>query len=61
MEKLIDKIELDKINLNIKWMYCCRNCNNTEYDINYLENKKCPICNHRYDVPISEESKQQIL
>ena len=50
MEKLTERVDSEN-NSNPKWIYCCRNCNNTEKNIYYQENKKCPICNHRYDIP----------
>jgi len=60
MEKLTERVD-PKNDLNPKWMYCCRNCNNTEYDVNYLENKKCKICDHRYYLPTRLIDSQQSL
>ncbi|MFA5258484.1 MAG: hypothetical protein WC979_04090 [Candidatus Pacearchaeota archaeon] len=59
MKKLTDKVELDKA--NPKFMYCCRNCNNTEYDSECIFDKKCPICEHRYYFPTKITSSQQVL
>ena len=59
MKKLTEKVDVEN-NSNSRFMYCCRNCNNTEYDVNYLEKKKCRICNHYYDVPVRLNSQQSL-
>ena len=59
MEKLTEKVDPDKTNLNSRFMYCCRNCNNVEYKPESLPNEKCPICEHRYDLPTKMPQIQQ--
>lgn len=60
MEKITERVDPNKIYLNPRWMYYCRNRNNVEKGIYYIENKKCSICDHRYDVPTRLNSQQSL-